>query len=162
MKVRQIAFRVTPLEHQRLGRHANSRGVTVSQFVRDALLESIALHEELPGSSAPDVVSDPNSLTRFLHRTFNNLAESVAKTVESQSTEFRALERDVRLLRAMLDRFYASYLVHTPEISAEIREAAISSGDRRYQQWLREIDSIGVDDAPTPSDGENGKDKWKS
>ena len=48
----------------------------------------------------------------------------------------------MQAVRAMIDRLVLLYFVHTPEVPAELKDAAVATARRRYTNWRRAVDDM--------------------
>ena len=54
----------------------------------------------------------------------------------------------------MIDRLVLVYFVHTPEVPAELKDAAVATARRRYTNWRRAVDDmVGGVSSPAPGAG---------
>ena len=59
-------------------------------------------------------------------------------------------------VRAMIDRLVLLYFVHTPEVPADLKDAAVATARRRYTNWRRAVDDMmqaGGVSSPAPGPG---------
>jgi Mobilization protein NikA len=160
---RQISIRVTPAELRRLQREANSRSVTVSNYIRRAIYEYFSGGCELPEAlfveeaeersvstltaSEGTASAQPGVLTTPQARALGALAfarrdEKVAAAIAAQAERISLLREDVRIIAMMIDRSYFGFVVHTPEISERFRDASLLSGRRRHRAWRSAVKAL--------------------
>src|SRR5262245_4096851 len=118
---RLIHGRIDPADHRQLQQEAAARGVSMTACVGDILREYFALRVEM--ASAVAVPGKPGERhTGLIHSILARTEERLAATLDARANELSArLQR----LEIMLDRLVRVYLVHTPEVPLERRDAAL-------------------------------------
>ena len=120
--------------YERLLREAASRRISVSHCIRMDLEELYAIRDEL---------SQPIELTRsagaakprLIHRLLAETETRLAADLDRHLAEVGALGDAVRRLEAMLDRHYASMMLHLPEVPDGDAKAGSTSALERHRAW---------------------------
>ena len=130
-----------------LGRELHSRVVaemlarnrkTVSATVREILSEYFAMREELATAIGVGDESGEGT-TRIGHRLLTEAEGRIARTIEVQS---RRLERRLARLATMVEQLDLDLMVHLPEVTDDLRDAAEASGRRRHHGWLDRVENV--------------------
>lgn len=117
---------------------------TVSATVREILSEYFAMREEL--ATAIGVGDETGEgTTRIGHRLLTEAEGRLARTIEVQG---RRLETRVARLARMLELLDLDLMVHLPEVTEDLQDAATASGRRRHHDWLARVDRKHVEDPP--------------
>lgn len=129
--IRAVACYLTEPEADAIKRAAAARNLSLSRYLRQCLLHYQKLMTEQPGLGSA-VVSIP-------------LAEAeqrLSRSIDTQSKRITKIHERLQILLGMVDRFALTALIHAPEVPAELREAAIASGNRRYHNWRRAVEEL--------------------
>lgn len=123
-------------DQARLDREAAARGISVSQCIRDCLREYFALRAEVATAlDAPAQGRQGEASERFIHTLLARMEGRVVASLDACVDAVGRIRADVQVVHAMLDRLVFLYLVHTPEVPAAQRDAALGSGTRRHASW---------------------------
>jgi len=148
--IRAVACYLTEAEADTLKRAAAARSLSLSRYLRQCLLHYQKLMNEQP-ALASAAISIPLAETE----------QRLARSIDTQSKRLTKIHERLQILLGMVDRFALTALIHAPEVPAELREAAIASGDRRYHNWRRAVEELlqgGEPSAFAASDDERGED----
>jgi hypothetical protein len=129
--VRAVACYLTEAEADAMKRAAAACNLSLSRYLRQCLLHYQKLMTERPGL-ASSAISIP-------------LAEAeqrISRSIETQSKRITKIHERLQILLAMIDRCALTALIHAPEVPAELRAAAIASGNRRYHNWRRAVEEL--------------------
>jgi len=130
---------VGPELHARVWAEAAARRQSVSRTVRDALSTYFVMIDEAStaiGGAATDSSTDGR---RVAHRLLADTEERLAATIDRQAELFaRALGR-LDLIAAMVDQLYLGMMIHLPDVTTDLRAAAVASGERRHLLWRRAV-----------------------
>src|SRR5256886_7895045 len=91
--------------------------------------------------AAPGQLGEPHQ--GLIHSLLARTEERLAATLKAHGERTAALEDAVQAVRAMIDRLVLLYFVHTPEVPAELKDAAVAMARRRYTSWRRAVDDKG-------------------
>ena len=75
--------------------------------------------------------------------------QRLSRSIDTQSKRITKIHERLQILLGMVDRFALTALIHAPEVPAELREAAIASGNRRYHNWRRAVEELLRDGEPS-------------
>jgi len=150
---REVHSYLTPSDYRRLEQEAAARGASVSKCVADCLGEYFALRVEMASVvAAPGQLGEPHQ--GLIHSLLARTEERLAATLKAHGERTAALEDAVQAVRAMIDRLVLLYFVHTPEVPAELKDAAVATARRRYTNWRRAVDDmVGGVSSPAPGAG---------
>ena len=152
---REVHSYLTPSDYRRLEQEAAARGASVSKCVADCLGEYFALRVEMASVvAAPGQLGEPHQ--GLIHSLLARTEERLAATLKAHGERTAALEDAVQDVRAMVDRLVLLYFVHTPEVPAELKDAAVATARRRYTNWRRVVDDMvqaGGGSSPAPGAG---------
>ena len=104
--------------------------------------------------AAPGQLGEPHQ--GLIHSLLARTEERLAATLKAHGERTAALEDAVQAVRAMIDRLVLLYFVHTPEVPAELKDAAVATARRRYTNWRRAVDDMmqaGGVSSPAPGAG---------
>lgn len=147
---REVSCYLSIEEAARFKRAAATTKVSLSRYLRQCLLD----YERLVGGADQSI----SVATLALAETEQRLEQSI----ETQSKRITALNHQLQVLFAMLDRLAFISLVHLPEVPQELRDGALASGTRLYNNWrhaVMELTEVGTDAASAvtpPEQGPNG------
>lgn len=157
---REVSCYLTIEEAARFKRAAATTKMSLSRYLRQCLLD----YERLVGG-ADECAS---VATLALAKTEQRLEQSI----ETHGKRITALNHRLQVLFAMLDRLAFISLVHLPEVPQELRDGALASGTRLYNNWrhaVMELTEIGTEassmtaapeqepnDQPSHQENENG------
>lgn len=136
-----------------LGRELHSRVVaemlarnrkTVSAIVREILSEYFAMREELATALGVGDGVEAGA-QRISHRLLTDTEGRLSRTIEVQG---RRLETRVARLARMLELLDLDLMVHLPEVTEDLQDAASASGRRRHLDWLERVDRGRAEDLP--------------
>lgn len=137
---RQVAAYVTDEEFNRLHSEAEERGISLSRYVKERLVQS----DGRTGLTLSDA----------------RLAASEKRIIEANRTSItqsmKPLTQQLITLLTMLDQFALSMLSHMPEIPEAHRKQALVAGERRHRGWKAEVEEILRRMEPPASVGKNG------
>lgn len=121
---KQLTAYVSDEEFLRLRNEADRRGITLSRYVKERLIE--------PDGSAGLTFADATlaAVERRIIRAGRTSAAEVLKPLAHQMT----------MLLAMMDQFALSVLSHLPELPEAQREQALASGQRRHRGLRAEVE----------------------
>jgi len=148
---REVSCYLSIEEATRFKRAAATTKMSLSRYLRQCLLD----YERLVGGADQSA----SIATLALAETEQRLEQSI----ETQSKRITALNHELHVLFAMLDRLAFISLVHLPEVPQEQRDGALASGTRLYNNWrhaVMELTDAGSEAASlaTPPDQEaNGR-----
>lgn len=129
--IRAVACYLTEPEADAIKRAAAACNLSLSRYLRQCLL-----HYQKLMSEQPALASSAISIT---------LAETeqrISRSIDTQSKRITKIHERLQILLGMVDRFALTALIHAPEVPAELREAAIASGNRRYHNWRRAVEEL--------------------
>jgi len=125
-------------EQERLGQEATTRGISVSQCIRECLREYFSLRAEVATAfDAPGRPGEP--ATGLIHTLLARTEGRLVATLERCEDAVGRVRADVHVVQSMLDNLAFLYLVHTPEVQRAQRDAALASGTRRHASWRRAV-----------------------
>lgn len=134
----QLRFKAPEAVYQRLLREAASSGSSLSEIVRDAVIESLAARD-----ATADLLSSfplPAANGRRLPLALLEFEQRLADRIDGQRAEMTALDARMRGVEAMIDRLYAGLMLHLPEVPADVRRTRSESASVRYRAWLAAVD----------------------
>lgn len=132
---RLIHGRVDPADHRQLQQEAAARGISMTACVGECLREYFALRVEM--ASVVDMPGKPGERhTGLIHSILARTEERLAATLDARATELRD---ELRRIETMLDHLAFVYLVHTPRVPMEQRDAALASGTRRHAHYRKGV-----------------------
>ena len=138
---REVHSYLTPSDYRRLEQEAAARGASVSKCVADCLGEYFALRVEMASVvAAPGQLGEPHQ--GLIHSLLARTEERLAATLKAHGERTAALEDAIQAVGAMIDRLVLLYFVHTPEVPAELKDAAVAMARRRYTNWRRAVDDM--------------------
>ena len=131
---RHVQTYIGLIDYGRLQRDAPARNAMISKCAADCLREYFALRAEL--ATALETAGEPGDPHHgaIIHSLLARSEERLVATFDRRSTE---ILRELRRVSRMLDRLVQLYLVHTPEVPPELRDGAIASANRRYENYRR-------------------------
>ena len=148
---REVSCYLSTEEAARFRRAAATTKVSLSRYLRQCLLDYERLVAGADQSVSPSMLA--------LAETEQRLDQSI----ETQSKRIRALDRQLQVLFAMLDRLAFVALVHLPEVPQELRDGALASGTRLYNNWrhaVMDLTETGIEadsDVAQPTQESNGQ-----
>ena len=148
--IRAVACYLTDPEADALKRAAAACNLSLSRYMRQCLLHYQKLMSEQPALAS-------SAISIHLAETEQRLSRSI----DTQSKRITKVHERLQILLGMVDRFALTALIHAPEVPAELREAAIASGNRRYHNWRRAVEELlqgGESSALAASDDGNGEE----
>ena len=90
--------------------------------------------------AAPGQLGEPHQ--GLIHSLLARTEERLVGTLKAYGERTGGLEDAVQVVRAMIDRLALLYLLHTPEVPAELKDAAVATARRRYTNWRRAVDDM--------------------
>jgi hypothetical protein len=129
--IRAVACYLTEPEADAMKRAAAACNLSLSRYLRQCLLHYQKLMTEQPGLGSA-AVSIPLAETE----------QRLSRSIDTQSKRITKIHERLQILLAMVDRFALTALIHAPEVPAELRQAAIASGNRRYHNWRRAVEEL--------------------
>ena len=129
--IRAVACYLTEPEADAMKRAAAACNLSLSRYLRQCLLHYQKLMTEQPGLGS-SAVSIPLAETE----------QRLSRSIDTQSKRITKIHERLQILLAMVDRFALTALIHAPEVPAELRQAAIASGNRRYHNWRRAVEEL--------------------
>jgi hypothetical protein len=129
--IRAVACYLTEPEADAMKRAAAACNLSLSRYLRQCLLHYQKLMTEQPGLGSA-AISIPLAETE----------QRLARSIDTQSKRITKIHERLQILLAMVDRFALTALIHAPEVPAELRQAAIASGNRRYHNWRRAVEEL--------------------
>jgi hypothetical protein len=148
--IRAVACYMTDPEADALKRAAAACNLSLSRYLRQCLLHYQKLMSEQPALAS-------SAISIHLAETEQRLSRSI----DTQSKRITKVHERLQILLGMVDRFALTALIHAPEVPAELRAAAIASGNRRYHNWRRAVEELlqgGESSALAASDDGNGEE----
>src|SRR2546426_11505578 len=131
-------------DQERLEREAATRGISISECIRDCLREYFALRAEV--ATAFDATGRPGEpATGLIHTLLARTEGRLVAMLERCADAVGRVRADVQVVQSMLDRLVLLYLVHTPEVQKAQREAVLASGTRRHASWRRAVGRMADD-----------------
>src|SRR5947199_2877427 len=125
-------------EQERLGQEATTRGISVSECIRDCLREYFALRAEVATAfDATGRAGEP--ATGLIHTLLARTEGRLVAMLERCADAVGRVRADVQVVQSMLDRLVLLYLVHTPEVQKAQRDTALARGTRRQRRWRRAV-----------------------
>ena len=136
---REIHSYVSLADYQRLQQEEAARGVSLSRCVADCLREYLALRAEMAGVvAAPGALGEPHQ--GVIHTLLARTEERLAATLEAHAERIGTLQETLRRVESMLDRLTLLYLIHTPELPEERKDAAVATAKPRLLKWRRAVE----------------------
>ena len=129
--IRAVACYLTEPEADAMKRAAAACNLSLSRYLRQCLLHYQKLMSEQP-ALASSAISIPLAETE----------QRISRSIDTQSKRITKIHERLQILLAMIDRYALTALIHAPEVPAELREAAIASGNRRYHNWRRAVEEL--------------------
>ncbi len=145
--VRAVACYMTDPEADALKRAAAACNLSLSRYLRQCLLHYQKLMSEQPALAS-------SAISIHLAETEQRLSRSI----NTQSKRITKIHERLQILLAMIDRFALTALIHAPEVPAELRAAAIASGNRRYHNWRRAVEELLQGGEPSALDASDDGD----
>jgi hypothetical protein len=148
--IRAVACYLTEAEADAMKRAAAACNLSLSRYLRQCLLHYQKLMAEQP-ALASTAISIPLAETE----------QRLSRSIDTQSKRITKIHERLQILLAMIDRFALTALIHAPEVPAELRAAAIASGNRRYHNWRRAVEELlqgGEPSALAASDDGDGEE----
>ena len=148
--IRAVACYLTEPEADGIKRAAAACNLSLSRYLRQCLLHYQKLMSEQP-ALASSAISIPLAETE----------QRLSRSIDTQSRRITKVHERLQILLGMIDRFALTALIHAPEVPAELREAAIASGNRRYHNWRRAVEELlqgGEPSAFAASDDADGRE----
>jgi len=148
--IRAVACYLTDPEADALKRAAAACNLSLSRYLRQSLLHYQKLMSEQPALAS-------SAISIHLAETEQRLSRSI----DTQSKRITKVHERLQILLGMVDRFALTALIHAPEVPAELRAAAIASGNRRYHNWRRAVEELlqgGEPSALAASDDGDGEE----
>lgn len=124
---REVSCYLSTEEAARFRRAAATTKVSLSRYLRQCLLD----YERLVAGADQNI----SPATLVLAET----EQRIERSIETQSNRIMALNRQLQVLFAMLDRLAFVSLVHLPEVPQELRDGALASGTRLYNNWRHAV-----------------------
>ena len=131
-------------DQERLGREATTRGISLSQCIRDCLREYFALRAEV-ATAFDGTEREGEPPTGFIHTLLARTEGRLVATLERCADAVGRVRADVHIVQSMLDRLVLLYLVHTPRVQTAQRDTALASGARRHASWRRAVGRMADD-----------------
>jgi len=129
--IRAVACYLTEPEADAIKRAAAACNLSLSRYLRQCLLHYQKLMSEQP-ALASSAISIPLAETE----------QRLSRSIDTQSKRITKIHERLQILLEMVDRFALTALIHAPEVPAELKEAAIASGTRRYHNWRRAVEEL--------------------
>jgi hypothetical protein len=129
--IRAVACYLTEAEADAIKRAAASCNLSLSRYLRQCLIHYQKLMSEQPALES-SAISIPLAETE----------QRLSRSIDTQSKRITKIHERLQVLLGMLDRLALTALIHAPEVPAELREAAIASGNRRYHNWRRAVEEL--------------------
>jgi hypothetical protein len=133
----QVRFKVSEAVYHRLVRESAASGTSLSEVVRDAVVEALGARDALtemfsvaPRGGEPPA-RGPLPLLEFEQR----LGERFA----AQQHEIAANGARLRQLEEMIDRLYFGLMLHLDEVPAHLRAARASTAALRHRAWVAAV-----------------------
>ena len=145
--IRAVACYLTEPEADAMKRAAAACNLSLSRYLRQCLLHYQKLMTEQP-ALASAAVSIPLAETE----------QRLSRSINTQSKRITKIHERLQILLAMIDRFALTALIHAPEVPAELRAAAIASGNRRYHNWRRAVEELLQGGEPSALDASDDGD----
>jgi hypothetical protein len=139
---REVSCYLSTEEAARFSRAAATTKVSLSRYLRQCLLD----YERLVGGADQSISPATLALAETEQR--------IEQSIETQSKRITALNRQMQVLFAMLDRLAFVSLVHLPEVPQELRDGALASGTRLYNNWrhaVMELTETGIETGSQPA-----------
>lgn len=152
----QIASYLDFEDYQRLKTEVGlrGRGMTLSKTVRDCLREYFDLREEMATAFSNNKDQDSDVKGKIIHSLLARTEERIAATIERQTQVNQQIQEQSLIITAMLDRLYLGLMQHLPEVPAEKKTEALSSANRRYQNWHEAVEQLVINgNMITPGSG---------
>jgi len=132
---RLIHGRVDPADHRQLQQEAAARGISMIACVGECLREYFALRVEM--ASVVETPGKPGERhTGLIHSILARTEERLATTLDARATELRD---ELRRIRVMVDYVAYLYLVYTPDVPTDQRDARLASGTRRHASYRKAV-----------------------
>jgi hypothetical protein len=129
--IRAVACYLTEPEADAMKRAAAACNLSLSRYLRQSLLHYQKLMAEQPALAS-------SAISIHLAETEQRLSRSI----DTQGKRITKVHERLQILLGMVDRFALTALIHAPEVPAELRAAAIASGNRRYHNWRRAVEEL--------------------
>lgn len=128
-------------QYQKLQKQvASRRHATQSSAARDCLTEYFGLLEEMASALQTDTPEGEDNNGKIIHAMLAEIEARISATIERQGRRLDRLVEHVRIMEAMLDQHYLSWLIHTPEVDEGEKAARLASANRRHGNWLRAVE----------------------
>lgn len=142
MRKYRVAVYLDHAQYKRLQKEvATRKHATQSSCAADCLSEYFGLLEEMASVFKSDTDPGEAKTGKIIHALLEETERRISSTIERQGRRIDRVREDVQIMQAMLDRHCLSWLIHTPEVSEEERNARLASANRRHGNWLRAVES---------------------
>ena len=107
----------------------------------EAFIQAIQKAAKAEGYASPSsyirqaCVNSLNGVSRAL----NEAEERILATLERQCRDLHKLQRVALIQHAAFDDFVKLYMTYTPEMSPEVRDAAVALGKVRYAKFQKDV-----------------------
>lgn len=125
--------------YERVLREAAARRLSLSECVRDDLLQFYDLRDELASALRVERSDRPTG-QRILHTLLDPMEERIAASIGVQAAALSDLGERLRRLEWMIDRHYLGLMLHLPDVAEDLRDERSSSAIARHRAWKREVD----------------------
>ncbi len=129
----RLTFYLTGEQLEYLRREAARRRRSLSSYVADCVLQ---YHQQAQTADGRIHAATSPPFDALLRESEQRLTEFITK---QHNAGIAPITKQFTSLAAMLDRFVMSFLLHAPEIPPERQSSAISSAERRYQNWRQAV-----------------------
>jgi hypothetical protein len=133
----QVRFKVPEAVYHRLLRESAASGTSLSEVVRDAVVEALSARDALtemftvaPHDGEPPA-RGPLPLLEFEQR--------VGERFAAQQHELAENGARLRRLEEMIDRLYFGLMLHLDEVPAHLRAARASTAELRHRAWVAAV-----------------------
>jgi hypothetical protein len=143
MKNSKLTFYLDHGGYRRLMKeHANRQHTTLSRCIADCLSEYFSLLDEMASVLERETEAGEAKQGKIIHTLLAETEARIAASVDRQSKRVQALQDDVQILQAMMDRFYLAMMIHLPEVEDDRKEGALASANLRHTKWRRAVEVL--------------------
>lgn len=127
-------------EYKRLLQESAANGRSLSKTAGDCLNQYFAIKEELACSVELPGSPGDNTEGKIIHTLLARTEERMAATISRLEAKVSDLQEQLMVQAAMIEQMYLGLITHLPEIPEGMSDAAIASGKRRQDKWLKAVE----------------------
>lgn len=125
--------------HKRLMKEVTNRRSSVSRCIAELLAEYFDLMEEMATAMSGNGKAGDAKTGKIIHTLLAETEARIAASIERQARRISAVQDDVQILNAMVDRLHLNYMLHTPEVAEEWKNGALTSANIRHEKWRKAV-----------------------